>query len=128
MIDWLRDSVFATMKLGSVDFNEGEDMTPEGQVKAKFNRKLKALGNQVYKYMPVPSGFGLPSLDWLLCVHGRFVAVEAKASAKKHPTPRQEATMAQIRAAGGLTFVIFDDESIDTAIGTIVLLIGAGVV
>lgn len=109
------------------DYNWGKTVgssTPEGRVKRRFNERLRKL-NLVWKYMPVPGGMGLPTLDYLLCVAGHFVAIEAKANASKKPTPRQEATMADIRAAGGIVLLIDDDASIDAAIGAIVILSGA---
>lgn len=105
---------------------EGKMSTPEGKIKAKLNAKLKKL-NYAWKFMPVPNGYGLPSLDYLLCVAGHFVAIEAKADAKKQPTPRQIQTMADIRAAGGIVFVVYDNASIDACIGAIVLLSGSPV-
>lgn len=92
--------------------------TPEYKIKAKFNKRLKEI-KLVWRFMPVPSGYGLPSLDYLLCVGGYFVAVEAKAGPKKQPTPRQDATMAEIKAAGGFVFVIYDDDSIERCIAEI---------
>lgn len=94
--------------------------TPEGRVKARLNKRLKEL-RLLWKYMPVPSGYGMQSLDYLLCVSGHFVAIETKAKGKR-PTPRQEQTMAEIRAAGGLVFVVEDDASMDTCIGSLCLL------
>lgn len=105
------------------DDNEGGDMaTPEGRVKTRLNKRLAAL-NFVWKFMPVQMGYGLPALDYLLCVAGHFVAIETKAPGKS-PTPRQEATIAAIRAAGGLVFIVEDDMSMDACIGALVLLIG----
>lgn len=98
--------------------------TPEGKIKAKLNKRLKEL-NQLWKFMPVPSGYGLPSLDYLLCANGHFVAIETKADAKKQPTPRQLLTMQEIRNAGGTVFVVYDDHTMDTCIGSIALLMGS---
>lgn len=96
-------------------------MTPEGKVKLNFSKKLRLL-KRVFKFCPVQNGMGIPGLDFFLCVNGFFVAVEAKANAAKKPTPRQELTMGAIREAGGHVFVIYDDESIDTCIGSLVIL------
>lgn len=60
--------------------------------------------------MPVPSGYGVPTLDYLLCVNGQFLAIEAKAPGKK-PTPRQLASIQEITAAGGTVIVIDGDLS-----------------
>jgi hypothetical protein len=85
-------------------------MTPEGRVKAKVNR-LIASYDLVWKFMPVQMGMGAPSLDYMLCVNGHFDCVETKVKGKKM-TPRQEATAAAIRAAGGTVFVVDDDTSL----------------
>lgn len=79
-------------------------MTPEGKVKAAISRVI-ADYKKVYKFMPVPSGYGPSSLDYILCVEGRFVAIEAKAPGRK-PTPRQKAIIGAIERAGGIVFVI----------------------
>jgi hypothetical protein len=79
-------------------------MTPEGRVKNQINKVL-AKYTDIYKFMPVPSGFGKSSLDYVLCVQGMFVAIEAKAPGKK-PTDRQDMIAAQIMRAGGKVFVV----------------------
>lgn len=79
-------------------------MTPEGKVKAAVNRVIDQY-KSVYKFMPVPGGFGASSLDYLLCVKGRFCAVETKAPGRK-PTDRQKMIIGKIERAGGKVFVI----------------------
>jgi len=79
-------------------------MTPEGKVKAAINKVLKEFPG-LYKFMPVPGGYGPSSLDYLLCVDGRFVGIEAKAPGKE-PTDRQDLMIRQIKEAGGIVFVI----------------------
>lgn len=96
-------------------------MTPEGKIKAKFSAKLRKL-NHVWRFMPVQQGYGLPALDWLLCVAGHFVAVETKSGPGKRLTPRQLQTVDNIKAAGGLVFIVYDDATIDACIGALVLL------
>lgn len=86
--------------------------TPEGKVKAKINKRLLELGDKVYRFMPVQTGYGAPGLDYFLCVNGYFVSCEAKTEGKV-PTPRQETTMEAIRNARGMTFVVDNDESLD---------------
>jgi hypothetical protein len=86
--------------------------TPEGKIKRKVNEALKRFGNRVWKFMPVQaSAFGMPALDYLVCFYGWFIAIETKAPGK-HPSPRQLDTIASINSAGGLTFVIDSDESL----------------
>jgi hypothetical protein len=79
-------------------------LTPEGKVKAAVNRIIDKY-KSVYKFMPVPSGYGPSSLDYLLCINGHFVAIETKAPGKK-PTDRQKMIIGQITRAGGVVFVI----------------------
>lgn len=85
-------------------------MTPEGKVKRKVNAALAALGAKAHKFMPVQSGFGMPHLDYIMCVSGHYVAIETKTPTSK-PTPRQCATIRSLRAAGAWVFVIRDDET-----------------
>lgn len=76
--------------------------------------KIKALCKQykVYYHMPVQNGMGKPTLDFILCVGGHFVGIEAKAPGKK-PTPRQKLTMMEMEAAGGHTMVVDGDKSLN---------------
>lgn len=83
-------------------------MTPEGRVKEKIKAVLDNYGSDLYRYMPVPHGYGEQSLDFIGCVHGVFFAIEAKRPGK-HPTPRQEATIERMQAAGARVFVIRDE-------------------
>lgn len=73
-------------------------MTPEGKVKADVKKYLKEHG--AYFFMPVQSGYGAATLDFLVCLNGRFVAIETKAPGKKL-TARQEAVAREIVIAGG---------------------------
>jgi hypothetical protein len=84
-------------------------LTPEARVKDKIKKVLKAYG--AYWHMPVQSGLGAPSLDFVGCVRGRFYAVEAKAKGKK-PTPRQNITIMEMERAGGRVFVIDGDTTV----------------
>src|ERR1700723_3086489 len=90
-------------------------MTPEGRVKAKVKKALDALPRR-YVFMPVQRGMGAPSLDFLLCVESRFVAIETKAFGKKL-TPRQCITRDEIIAAEGIVWVIRDQKDIDHMMG-----------
>ncbi len=88
-------------------------MTPEGRVKRKVNEALKPLIDKklVWKFMPVQTGYGMPALDYLLCVNGQFIVIETK-EAGKVMTGRQETTAAAMRAAGARVFVVSDDTSL----------------
>jgi hypothetical protein len=77
--------------------------TPEGKVKAKVKDVLKKHG--AYSFMPVQTGYGDKTLDFLCCVNGHFIGIETKAPGKR-PGPLQDFAIRRIRAAGGHTFVI----------------------
>jgi hypothetical protein len=72
--------------------------TEEGKLKDKVKAFLKERG--AYYHMPVPSGYGTQTLDFIGCYKGRFFAIETKAPGKE-PTPRQYATLQSMLAAGG---------------------------
>ena len=76
--------------------------TPEGEVKAEIKLILKKFGNDVYWNMAVPSGFGTSTLDFLVCLRGKFIAIEAKATPADKPTRLQSDTARRIVAAGGV--------------------------
>lgn len=88
--------------------------TPEAAVKKLVKKALDALPCPHYRFLPVQTGFGAKTLDFLISVAGRFVAIETKAPGKK-PTPLQEFTIEQIKAAGGLVFVVDGKERLDEA-------------
>jgi hypothetical protein len=80
----------------------------ESKVKHKLKVYLQA--QKAYLFMPVQTGYGASSLDFLCCIRGRFIAYETKRPGA-HLTPRQWLVAAQIRAAGGMVFrVTLDDE------------------
>jgi Holliday junction resolvase len=78
--------------------------TPEKKVKDKVVKLLKQYG--VYYFFPATHGFGRSGVpDVVCCIRGHFLAIECKAGTNK-PTALQEKEMADIRNAGGTTFVI----------------------
>ena len=78
--------------------------TPEKLVKNKIKVILQDGG--VYYAMPIGSGYGNAGVpDFLACVNGRFLAVEAKAG-KGKTTALQEHNLQRIRESGGLTIVV----------------------
>lgn len=83
--------------------------TPEGKIKKTVSALLKSVPGLFYT-MPVPSGFGESTLDYIGCYRGKYFAVETKAPGKK-PTSRQEAIIDKMRKAGGTVFVIDGDLS-----------------
>jgi hypothetical protein len=78
--------------------------TPEAKVKAKIKTILKE--HNVYYAMPIGSGYGNAGVpDFLCCVNGYFVAIEAKAG-KGQATALQLKNLGQINKAGGYTCII----------------------
>jgi hypothetical protein len=81
-----------------------EKMTPEGKVKRSITKVLKSYP-RVHYTMPVPSGFGQSSLDYVGCAGGLYFEIEAKRPGGK-PTDRQLAMKRNVEAAGGRVFLI----------------------
>ena len=78
--------------------------TPEAKVKAKIRAILKE--HNVYYAMPIGTGYGNSGVpDFLCCVNGKFLAIEAKAG-KGQATALQLKNLGQINAAGGYTCII----------------------
>jgi len=78
--------------------------TPEAKVKAKIKAILKE--NDVYYAMPIGTGYGNSGVpDFLCCVAGRFVAIEAKAG-KGTTTALQDDHLARITESRGVAMVI----------------------
>ena len=82
-------------------------MTPEGKVKKQCTTLLKQFS--AYHFSPVTGGFGKSGVpDIICCYRGEFLAIECKAG-KNNPTALQEREIKLIRAAGGSTLVIRED-------------------
>ncbi len=78
--------------------------TPERKVKKKVIEILKKY--KAYYAMPVASGFGNAGVpDILVCIRGKFVAIECKANGGKC-TALQLSNLEQIERAGGMAYVI----------------------
>jgi len=78
--------------------------TPEKLVKNRIKVILQDGG--VYYAMPIGSGYGNAGVpDFLACVNGRFLAVEAKAG-KGKTTALQDAHLEKVKAAGGVSMVV----------------------
>jgi hypothetical protein len=85
--------------------------TPEAKVKAKIKAILKA--HNVYYAMPIGTGYGGSGVpDFLCCIKGKFLAIEAKAG-KGTTTALQEKNLKSIRESGGLTAVIYETNIAD---------------
>ena len=84
--------------------------TPEAKVKAKIKAILKRY--DVYYAMPIGTGYGNSGVpDFLVCLNGEFLAIEAKAG-RGVPTALQEKNMREIKEAGGRALVI-NEESLE---------------
>ena len=78
--------------------------TPEANVKRQIRKILDT--TRAYYAMPIGTGYGNSGVpDFLVCHAGHFIGIEAKAG-KGKTTALQEQHLADIRAAGGTTFVI----------------------
>jgi hypothetical protein len=85
--------------------------TPEGRVKARLDKMLKAEG--VWYYSPQAGPYGVAGIpDRVVIVAGQFVGIECKADKYNKPTPLQAKCMRDIEQAGGKCFVAYDDETI----------------
>lgn len=85
-------------------------MTPEGKMKARVDKLLRAA--ETYCLKPVQNGMGAPALDYHGCHKGQAFFIETKAPGK-HPTARQVNTMKKVTAAGGSVLVISDDSDLE---------------
>lgn len=79
---------------------------PEAKVKDWLDRELKKVWPNHWRYK-VPGGrfgrVGVP--DFIMCVHGLFIAIEVKAEGKS-PTKMQDTELKLISVAGGIRCVI----------------------
>jgi pantoate kinase len=84
--------------------------TPEVKVKSEIKKLLKE--QHVYYAMPIGSAFGNSGVpDFLCCVNGYFLAIEAKANGGK-PTALQKKHLTDIDKAGGYALVV-DNNNLD---------------
>jgi hypothetical protein len=89
--------------------------TPEGRVKDSVKAVILSVRG-VYAFWPVQSGRGKTTLDCLGIrpFDGKAFAVETKRPGKRHDmTEQQKKTGREIVAAGGVLFVIDDEEGDD---------------
>ena len=93
---------------GTVAFGKTLMATPEGAVKARIDALLEAYqerGVVMWWYKPVQNGMGKRALDYICCIAGRFVAIEAKRPGETL-RPLQRQTAREIVAADGKVFII----------------------
>jgi pantoate kinase len=93
--------------------------TPESKVKSHIKAVLKK--HNVYFIMPIGTGYGNSGVpDFLCCIDGKFLAIEAKAGSNK-PTALQNKHLNDIKDTGGIAMVI-NDANIDSFEGFILLI------
>lgn len=85
--------------------------TPEGRVKADIRKVLNAYSPCLWYDMPVPGGYGKPTLDFICTYKSVAFAIEAKAPGK-NPTDRQQITMCSMLEAGMAVFTIDGKDSL----------------
>lgn len=82
-------------------------MTPEAKVKKRVKEVLHELG--AWYAMPMGTGYGRSGVpDFLVCLDGVFIAIEAKAG-KGTTTALQERELKRIGEAGGVALVVYED-------------------
>ena len=96
-------------------------MTPEAKTKQRVRKILDDAS--VYHFNPFGGGYGRAGIpDIIACVNGFFLAIECKAG-KGKTTALQDRELEDIRAAGGIPMVVYDDiEDITRLADTIWLL------
>ena len=84
--------------------------TPEALVKAKIAKTLQEL--ECWYFMPPANGYGRAGIpDFIGCMNGLLIAIEAKAG-KNKPTALQLREIDRIKAAGGYAIVV-NEENVD---------------
>lgn len=95
--------------------------TPEVLTKRKIRKILDAHG--VYYAMPIGTGYGNSGVpDFLCCVGGKFLAIEAKAP-KGKTTALQESHLRRIAECDGIAMVV-REENLNELENTICTLSG----
>jgi ABC-type Zn uptake system ZnuABC Zn-binding protein ZnuA len=81
--------------------------TPESKVKKAVTKILDA--HKVYYFFPATHGYGKSGVpDIIACINSKFVAIETK-SGSNQPTALQFKNLRDITKAGGVTFIINED-------------------
>jgi hypothetical protein len=88
-------------------------MTAENLVKQEIKRGLIARG--IWFFMPVQTGYGRRSVDFICCWQGLFLAIEAKAGDNKLGR-QQQATLEEIKEAGGRAVVAYSWADVEEAL------------
>ena len=81
--------------------------TPEALVKAKIVKTLQEMG--IWYFMPPANGYGRAGIpDFVGCLNGLLIAIEAKAG-KNKPTALQVRELEAIRTANGHAIVVNEE-------------------
>jgi hypothetical protein len=81
-------------------------MATKPEVKVKKDIKALLKKHKAYYFTPVTSGFGSSGVpDFVACIKGRFVGIEAKAG-KGKPTALQDRNLTDIMNAGGVGIIV----------------------
>lgn len=91
----------------------GIESLKESHIKKLVKNMLDDL--HCYYFMPVQSGFGSTTLDFLVCYRGSFIGIETKRPGISRLTVRQAATARSIQAAGGIVLIINSIETVESA-------------
>lgn len=84
--------------------------TPEGKVKKQIKAVLDKYKPDVWYFMPRGSSYGRSGIpDFVCCICGSFVGIEAKAG-RGHPSPLQTMELEAIRVAEGFATVVYEDD------------------
>jgi hypothetical protein len=86
--------------------------TPEAKMKKKVDAVLREMG--VWFFAPQSGIYGRSGIPDRIGIlpGGRILAVEVKASKRYGLTALQDKTLAEIRTAGGSTWVVDDEQSL----------------
>lgn len=77
-------------------------MTPEGEVKREIRAILRSYEPKVFWFMPVTTGMGQRGIpDFIVCVNGWFLGIEAKADDKSLVSLMQDIVKGKIKEAKG---------------------------
>lgn len=81
----------------------------EAGVKLRVKEILTATPN-CWWYMPVQTGYGAQGIpDFIICLGGKFIAIETKFGSNA-VTAWQEKQLESIHTAGGVVFVVREDD------------------
>ena len=81
-------------------------MATKPEVKVKKQIKDLLVKHKAYYFTPVTSGFGSSGVpDFVACIKGKFIGIEAKAG-KGKPTALQDKNLMQIVEAGGVAVIV----------------------